>query len=52
MTTERSICAICAWRETCQKKFSLSGRDVNCPEYTRDISIKDTSETQENADNT
>jgi hypothetical protein len=21
--------------------FSLSGRDINCPDYTRDITIKD-----------
>ncbi|MCX7793010.1 MAG: hypothetical protein N2257_01180 [Thermodesulfovibrionales bacterium] len=33
-------CAICAWRETCQKKFSLSGSSLHCPEFVRDISIK------------
>ncbi|MBM4140544.1 MAG: hypothetical protein FJ242_03490 [Nitrospira sp.] len=38
--TEISICAICAWRETCQKKFSLSGRDMRCAEFVRDITIK------------
>jgi len=37
---EISICAICAWRETCQKKFSLSGRDIRCAEFVRDITIK------------
>jgi hypothetical protein len=40
MTEPHSICAVCAWRETCQKKFSLSGRDVNCSDFTRDITIK------------
>lgn len=36
-----SICAICAWRENCKKKFLLSGKDLRCPDYTRDISIRD-----------
>jgi len=40
MTEPHSICAVCAWRETCQKKFSLSGRDVNCSDFTRDVTIK------------
>jgi hypothetical protein len=34
-------CAICAWRETCQKKFSVSGRDIRCADYVKDVSIKD-----------
>lgn len=38
--TEISICAICAWRATCQKKFSVSGRDLRCAEFVRDITIK------------
>ena len=33
------ICAVCAWRATCQKKFSLSGRDMRCPDFTRDLSV-------------
>lgn len=33
-------CAICAWRETCQKKFTISGKSIHCPEFVRDISIK------------
>jgi len=32
-------CSICAWRANCQKKFSISGRDIRCPDFTRDISI-------------
>jgi hypothetical protein len=35
------ICAVCAWRATCQKKFSISGRDMRCPDFTKDLSIKD-----------
>jgi len=42
-----SICAICAWRETCQKKFTVSGKDIRCPEFVRDISIKEPSEKAE-----
>lgn len=40
MTDEAAICAICAWRATCRKKFSLSGKDMRCPDFVRDISIK------------
>ncbi|NWF97893.1 MAG: hypothetical protein HXY52_03015 [Nitrospirae bacterium] len=41
MTSENiSICAICAWRETCQKKFSVSGKDLRCTDFVRDVSIK------------
>jgi hypothetical protein len=35
------ICALCAWRETCQKKFSISGRDMRCPDFSRDVSVGD-----------
>lgn len=35
-----NICAICAWRETCQKKFSVSGRSMHCPDFVRDVTIK------------
>lgn len=38
------ICAICAWRAGCQKKFSMSGRDMRCPDFVRDISIRDKKE--------
>ena len=34
------ICVICAWREACQKKFSLSGKDIRCPDFVRDISVQ------------
>lgn len=34
------ICVICAWRATCQKKFSVSGKNIHCPDFVRDISLK------------
>lgn len=40
MNTEMDICAMCAWRAACRKKFSLSGRDARCPDFSRDVSIK------------
>ncbi len=43
MTSEYSLCIICAWRENCRKKF-LKGNDLTlkCPDFTRDLSIKNT----------
>ena len=38
------ICAICAWRATCQKKFSVSGKDVRCAEFVKDVMIKEEKE--------
>jgi hypothetical protein len=35
------ICAVCAWRGTCQKKFSVSGRDMRCPDFTKDLSLEE-----------
>ena len=35
---EASICVVCAWRETCVKKFSFTGQ--HCLEYTRDLTLK------------
>jgi hypothetical protein len=37
-TREASICVVCAWRETCVKKFSFTGQ--HCLEYTRDMTLK------------
>lgn len=39
MSSEQTICAICAWRMTCQKKFSMSGRDVKCTDFVKDVSL-------------
>jgi len=35
------ICSVCAWRSTCQKKFSVSGRDIRCPDFAKDVTIKE-----------
>ena len=39
MADQASICAVCAWRETCQKKFKVSGEDIRCADYTRDVKV-------------
>jgi len=37
---EKTICVVCAWRETCQKKYSFSSSGVmKCPDYTRDLKL-------------
>jgi hypothetical protein len=36
--SEPSICAVCAWRATCIKKYSFDGQ--HCLEYTRDVTLK------------
>lgn len=44
-SSDKRFCAICAWRGTCQKRFSVPVDgllNVYCPDYTRDIQIKDT----------
>lgn len=37
----RQSCAVCAWRETCAKRFSVTDGGARCPDYSRDITIKD-----------
>ena len=39
MTIDRSLCAICAWRGDCNKKF-MQGNGVFCPDYTKDLTIR------------
>jgi hypothetical protein len=36
-----NICAVCAWRATCQKKFSVSGKDFKCADFVKDVSIRE-----------
>ncbi len=47
MTGNQNICIICAWRETCQKKFSVSGKDARCSDYVEDVSLKKEKEKEE-----
>ncbi len=35
---EPLICLVCAWRETCLKKFSLTGN--KCLDFCRDVTVK------------
>ena len=39
-------CMICAWRETCAKRFSVSDSGSRCPDFCRDISIKNLDDEQ------
>ena len=44
MAREKQICGLCAWRRDCQKRFRMTSDvflGVNCPDYTRDLTIKD-----------
>ena len=41
MKSGKESCTFCAWRENCRKKFSISGRDIRCPEFVRDLNIKE-----------
>ena len=36
----KQFCVICAWRETCAKKFCVPDGGAHCPDFTRDVSIK------------
>jgi hypothetical protein len=40
MTTDRSLCPICAWRADCKKKFN-KGAGIHCADFSRDLSVKD-----------
>ena len=39
--SQRQFCAVCAWRENCAKKFCVADGGAHCPDFTRDVSIKD-----------
>ncbi|KWT90969.1 hypothetical protein [Candidatus Magnetominusculus xianensis] len=41
MAETGTICAVCAWRGDCNKKFLISGRDMRCADFVKDISIKE-----------
>jgi len=45
----KNICVICAWREHCQKKFSLPAGG-SCPDFTRDVRIREESEKEKGKD--
>jgi hypothetical protein len=37
---KKDVCAVCAWREGCARRFSVSGRDVRCPDFVKDVSLE------------
>lgn len=42
MSDDRTICVICAWRQNCNKKFSMDGATTTrCPDFTKDLTLKD-----------
>ena len=43
-TMPRQSCAVCAWREKCSKRFRVSDGGARCPDFSRDVSIKDADE--------
>jgi hypothetical protein len=40
----RQSCVVCAWRETCAKRFCVTDGGARCPDFSRDVSIKDPDE--------
>ena len=40
MPESPEICVVCAWRATCQKMFSISGRDMRCADFSRDATLE------------
>jgi len=49
MEEPKPTCAICAWRATCNKKFSITDPS-KCLDYTRDITIEIEVEKKEEKD--
>jgi hypothetical protein len=43
-------CAVCAWRANCAKRFSIQDNGSRCPDFSRDVSIKDTETTDTTTD--
>jgi hypothetical protein len=40
--SDKTICVVCAWRMTCNKKFSMDGATTTrCPDFTRDVTLKE-----------
>jgi len=46
MNQKREIrrCVICAWRGECQKKFSVPDGGARCPDFTRDVTVRNPDE--------
>ncbi|MFZ2949032.1 MAG: hypothetical protein WA003_06075 [Desulfuromonadaceae bacterium] len=44
----RQSCAVCAWRENCSKRFCIPDGGARCPDFSRDVSIKDDTDETDN----
>jgi len=47
MAEKVEICVVCAWRAACQKKFSISGKNMRCADFVKDVTIKENPEKEE-----
>ncbi|HEX8947856.1 MAG TPA: hypothetical protein VF790_02770 [Dissulfurispiraceae bacterium] len=45
MSENKNLCIVCAWRATCQKQFSMKAGQ-RCPEFAKDLTIKEEKEGQ------
>ncbi len=45
-------CVVCAWRGNCAKRFSVSEGGARCPDFSRDVTIKELPEDSEALDST
>ncbi|MEK6689850.1 MAG: hypothetical protein AABY78_00935 [Nitrospirota bacterium] len=39
MAAKKDICAVCAWRGTCNKKYTVSGKGIRCVDFVRDVAL-------------
>lgn len=47
MSQERTLCILCAWRETCKKQFNQSPSPAGrCPDYSKDLAVKKAPDTE------
>jgi hypothetical protein len=47
MENDRTLCVVCAWRATCNKKFTMDGATTTrCADFTKDLTLR-TSEERE-----
>lgn len=49
--SDKRICAICAWRGECVKRFKHQDNplvDINCPDFSRDVTISNLTEQEKN----
>ncbi len=49
MKEKKELCAICAWRANCQKRFSMKAGQ-RCPDFSKDLTIKDVKSEEVNSE--